>query len=453
MPSSPRKPSSVLLQSIQSSAWPILLFAEGNQLRYLNMAAEKTLQVDGDEVLDQIAKYHGLGQLPEVEQLISDLCPANHVWSGDVGDRVVSFGDEPTHLHALFLPLFGDGLTGTSVRFVLVMLLPSDRISAANIQSERESLHAELQSMRRKYRGRFSISHLVGVSAAMIRVRRLVDLASQSRIPVLVQGMPGTGKQQVARTICYASSGPSSEPLLAIQSDMMDAERLQQAVKDFVKKCVDAEDSSRASLILLDIDQLELSAQGELFHLLDWVNIDLRMVSTSQESLLTIASRGEFREDLAYRIQALEIQLPSLAERPEDIPYLAQAFLEEDNLSFDKQLEEVSAQAIDLLQQFDWHRNMDQLAEVLREARQHAGSETVEVDDLPESLRLNPSIPIIKSAKRHESISLDEALEQYERRILRRAIDAAKGNKTQAAALVGISRARLHRRMEQLKLD
>ncbi|WP_146115736.1 MULTISPECIES: sigma 54-interacting transcriptional regulator [Pirellulaceae] len=457
MPSIPRKPTTFLIQAFDLSAWPVVLFGEGNTVRYLNPAAERALGTPRDELLEQTARYHGLGQLPKALQQVSDLCPASNVWLGEVATREITLAAgadaDETNWRGIFYPITDapDTEAVALVRNVVVMLAPPEKYPNWGPLQPQEEIHATLQALRHEYRGRYSVSHLVGISTAMIRVRRLVDLASQSRVPVLVIGEQGTGREQVARTICYASHPGHAGPVITIEGELMDAEIMQTTIRAFANRCQDDEDAGHASLLLLNAEKLDLGAQTELLHLLDLVGIDLRILSTSQESLLELARRGQFREDLAFRISTLEIELPPLCDRPEDIPYIAQAVVEELNIPSDRQLQSISTEAIDRLQQQEWPGNIDQLNEMLTAAHQIATGFTLDVTDFPAVVARTPQKKI--EIREPEVVDLDAALEAYEREILVRTLKAAKGNKTQAANMLNISRARLHRRIEQWGLE
>ncbi|MBI1247293.1 hypothetical protein GC197_05540 [bacterium] len=457
MPSHPRKPTTFLIQAFELSAWPVVLFSEGNLVRYLNAAAEKQLGLPRDQLIEQAAKYHSLGQLPKAMQAVSDLCPASNVWLGEIGTREITLvadgSTDEVRWQAVFYPIV-DATGGDSfgiVRNVVVLLTPPGNLPHTGPLQPQEEIHAALQALRHEYRGRYAVSHLVGISTAMIRVRRLVDLASQTHVPVLVIGPPGSGKETVARTICYASNRGQTGPVITIQGELMDAEIMQTTLRAFSRRCLDDNEANHAVLILLNAEKLDLGAQTELLHLLDLIDVDLRVLSTSQQSLLSLARRGQFREDLAFRISTLEIELPPLCDRPEDIPYLAQAIVEELNVPSDRQVQSISSDAIDRLQQQEWTGNIDQLTEWLTEAHQSASEMTLQLTDFPATTSPTPS----KKAepKQTASINLDQALEEYEREILLRTLKAAKGNKTQAASMLNISRARLHRRIEQWDLE
>jgi len=457
VPSTPRKPTTFLIQAFENAAWPVVLFGEGNTVRFLNSAAEKALGISRDELLEQTARYHGLGQLPKALQQVSDLCPASNVWLGEVATREITLASgadaTETSWRGVFYPITDapDTEAMVLVRNVVVMLAPPDKFPHWGPLQPQEEIHATLQTLRHEYRGRYSVSHLVGISTAMIRVRRLVDLASQSRVPVLVIGEPGTGREQVARTICYASNSGHTGPVITIEGELMDAEIMQTTIRAFASRCQEDEEAGNASLVLLNAEKLNLGSQTELLHLLDLVGVDLRILSTSEESLLELARRGQFREDLAFRISTLEIELPPLCDRPEDIPYIAQAVVEELNIPSDRQLQSISAEAIDRLQQQEWPGNLDQLNAMLMAAHHTATGFTLDVTDFPAEVTRGTQKR--SEAKQSETVDLDKALEAYEREILLRTLKAAKGNKTQAANMLKISRARLHRRIEQWGLE
>jgi DNA-binding NtrC family response regulator len=174
-------------------------------------------------------------------------------------------------------------------------------------------------------------------------------------------------------------------------------------------------------------------------------------LATARVPLQRLAAKGKFRTDLAYALSTLTIRLPSLKSRREDVPLLAQHFLEEKNAAGDKQLSGFAAAAMELLTTHDWPGNLDELATVVREACERAAGPQVQSADLPESLHLalhGAAHPL----RELESIQLDEFLAEIEKELLQRALKASRGNKSKAAQMLGISRQRLLRRLAQLGL-
>lgn len=175
-------------------------------------------------------------------------------------------------------------------------------------------------------------------------------------------------------------------------------------------------------------------------------------MGTAASPVIELARRGNFREDLASLLSTVVIELPSLAERREDLPLLAQLFLEEHNMAGQRQVGGFSAAALDRLDAYPWPGNLDELAEVVAEAYQRCAGVEIAEADLPDKLRLAAQAAAVPR-RVDERIVLDEYLERVERELIRRALVRAKGNKARAARLLGITRPRLYRRMVQLGLE
>jgi len=175
----------------------------------------------------------------------------------------------------------------------------------------------------------------------------------------------------------------------------------------------------------------------------------LRIVATSTAPLDELAAKDQFRVDLAHLLSTVVIHLPPLAERREDIPLLAQAFVEELNAAGGKQLRGFSPEALDSLAAYPWPGNIDELAAIVRES--HANAETAQIGpaDLPQRIHLAAAAG--RMPRRGPApIDLEKFLAEVERELISRAMRLAKGNKTKAARLLSLTRPRLYRRMVQL---
>jgi DNA-binding NtrC family response regulator len=164
-----------------------------------------------------------------------------------------------------------------------------------------------------------------------------------------------------------------------------------------------------------------------------------------------LAAKGKFRRDLAYELSTLTIKLPRLASRREDIPLLAQHFLEEANAASDRQLSGFQPAAIELLTSLAWPGNIDELAGAVRAACAKATGPCVMLADLPDWVHLAHDAAA-QPPRDDEPIQLDAFLAEIEKELLARALKKTRGNKSKAAALLGLSRPRLLRRLAQLGL-
>jgi DNA-binding NtrC family response regulator len=174
-------------------------------------------------------------------------------------------------------------------------------------------------------------------------------------------------------------------------------------------------------------------------------------MATAARRLSRLVAKKKFRGDLACALSTLVISLPRLARRTEDIPLLAQFFLEEANADGGKQHSGFSSEALDRLAGYDWPGNVEELATVVREAHAKAAGPVVQAADLPAIVH-HAAAAQARTRKAAEPIRLDEFLERIEKELLERALAQARGNKTKAAQLLGIHRARLIRRLVQFGL-
>ena len=265
-------------------------------------------------------------------------------------------------------------------------------------------------------------------------------------------GEPGSGRQAVARAIHHAGSAGKSS-LAQIACPVTGAEMLQAAVKAFLRRREELKEESVGTILLSDFDQLPGDAQHELAGFLSLPDMRLRLIGTSRRPLTELAAEGSFGWQLAYRLSTITIRLPSLRERRSDIPLLAQHYLEQaGNDKSTSPHDGFTSEALDLLTAYDWPGNLPQLADAVRQACEGSAELLLPAESLPEFLHRAE-----ESAKRTdrewEPIKLDAFLEEIETDLIKEALKHCSGNKTQAAKLLGVSRARLIRRVRQLGLE
>jgi DNA-binding NtrC family response regulator len=286
----------------------------------------------------------------------------------------------------------------------------------------------------------------------MRQIRGQVRLAIAGRPQVTISGPPGSGREHLARTIHYHETEEAAPPLVPLSCALLDAELLQSTVEAFVRSCAELETERPAALLLLDADQLPRDAQAALMGFLNIPEFDLHVIATTRQPLAGLAGREEFRPDLACALSTLVIELPDLCRRREDIPLLAQLFVEQENAAGKRQIGGFVSESLDELTAYPWPGNLDELAAAVREAHARAEGPFIQPEDLPQRIRLAADAAAY-SKREEETVVLDEFLGQIEAEVISRALRRAKGNKTKAASLLGINRTRLLRRIDQLGLD
>jgi two-component system response regulator AtoC len=284
----------------------------------------------------------------------------------------------------------------------------------------------------------------------MLRVRRQLRLATANDANVLLVGPPGSGREYIARSIHYGRSA-AAPPLAPLACQLLDAELLETTVRSFLASCGDSELDRPPTLLLLEVDQLAADAQTALAAVFDGEDLNLRTLATARAPVLELAAQERFRPDLAAALSTLVITIPPLRERPEDIPLVAQWFLERANAAGGRQLAGFTDKALDRLAAYTWPENVEELAEAVREACARAAGPYVQAGELPELLR-HAEQAEAHPPPREETVALDEFLAEIERELLQRAMRRSKGTRAAAARLLDISRARLLRRLEHFGL-
>ncbi len=357
---------------------------------------------------------------------------------------------EPAAARAFeFIPVLDEGQEAVGV-LALGILPPAE---PGSNKPDREAtpaeLHALLQKLRVDRQDRFQVERLVGETPAMRRTRAQASLAAKNKASVLILGPTGSGRQHVARAIHYSRLPGALGPLVPLACGLLGAELLQASIRGLARPKEAIAPERLATLLLSDADQMPPEAQAELAGFLRIGELPLRIVSTARRPLVELAETGNFRPDLACLLSTITIELPPLEERLDDLPLLAQMFLERVNAAGTKQLAGFRPEALDVLAGYAWPRQLDELAEVVAAAHAQADGPWIEARNLP-ILLAQADDALRWSRKGEETIVLEKYLGQIERELIERALTRAKGNKTRAAKLLGMTRPRLYRRLVQL---
>ena len=316
---------------------------------------------------------------------------------------------------------------------------------------EAAQLHERIRTFRYERAARFRCESLAGGSPAMRRAQAQAEVAAGSRASVLIVGPPGSGRQHLASAIHYAGNPEDLGPLVPLACSILDADLIRSTLAALATQGLSGGSHGGGTLLLNEVDALPLEVQYEVAQALTGRTFPLRIIATARRRLEDLVAQQAFREELASSLSTLVIELPPLAQRLGDLPMLLQWFVEEANARGDKQVGGFAPEAVDLLHTHSWPGNLDELAKVVREAHKSAEGAQIGLRDLPESIH-----QALRAAayprRQEEKIVLEEYLARIERELLRRAMRRAKGNKTKAANLLGLTRPRLYRRLVQLGL-
>ena len=278
---------------------------------------------------------------------------------------------------------------------------------------------------------------IVGSSTAMRRLRLQVRRIGPHFRTVLVNGEAGTGKRLVARAL-HAMSQSADAPLVLCPATAFE----------------NALAASRQGTLVLDrVSEMSLAEQGRLLMVLKRHElaqsresarrtVDLRVVASTTEDLRILVSTGRFRQDLYQRLATVDIALPSLRERMEDIPELARHFLGKLELPYGRPVHEIADGALARMQRYRWPGNVRELESVLRDGVMQCAGEVLESHDLPVFAEVNELEKTAGVAR--GSMRLQDVVEQHVLSVLK----DCGGNKLRAAEVLGISRSTLYRMLD-----
>jgi transcriptional regulator with PAS, ATPase and Fis domain len=295
-------------------------------------------------------------------------------------------------------------------------------------------------------------ANIIGQSKAISEVMSLVDKVAENDVTVLITGESGTGKEMVAETI-FQRSPRKGKPFLKINCAAIPSELLESQMFGHERGAFTGaisrqegcfERANNGALFLDEIGDMALMTQTKLLRVLqeqaferiggnETLHVDVRIVAATNKKLLEEIKRGRFREDLYYRLNVVEIHIPPLRERMEDLPALVNYFLKEFALKYNKPNLEISSSAMQALSSFSWPGNVRELRNVIERAVVLSRSEKIEVEDFPEKIK-QPSPAIGGSYNEEQILTLAEMEKMYVRKVL----EYTGGNKLKAARLLNI---------------
>lgn len=329
---------------------------------------------------------------------------------------------------------------------------------------------------------------LIGRCSAMQSVYKAIGRVAPQNVTVLIQGESGTGKELVARAI-YQHSDRSKGPFLAINcaaipETLLESELFGHEQGAFTgaeqKRIGKFEQCSGGTLFLDEIADMSPTTQAKVLRLLqqqtfqrvggdETISTDVRIIAATNAELGNAVADGQFRGDLYYRLNVFAIRLPPLRERAEDLPLLVNHFLNQFCQELNKEVYNVSAEALEVLQQYCWPGNVRELESVLKQSLLHATGAVLTANHLPEFVRTasqreaTTSLDVFDTQGNltrfvHERIDdgsedlYAESLARMERALLALVLRHTDGNQLQAAKILGITRTRLRKKLQALDI-
>jgi transcriptional regulator with PAS, ATPase and Fis domain len=305
---------------------------------------------------------------------------------------------------------------------------------------------------------------ILAESQAMRNVMGLIDRAALRDTPVLIVGESGTGKELLARAL-HRKSPRAAGPFVAVNCSAIPETLLESELFGHRRGAfTDARDdqrglfqtAQRGTIFLDEIGDMAPSLQGKLLRVLQEKEVhplgaaapvptDVRIVTATHRDLMALVAEGQFREDLMYRINVIEVRVPPLRERPDDMVPLVRHFLEKHGALLGGSDRSVSSETMAVLCRHGWPGNVRELENVIERALVLGDGDAITLDDLPEHLRQQPSF--------ERRFPKSQRLADVEREHIARTLDAVAGNKAAAARVLGLDRKTLYRKLTQHRMS
>lgn len=337
---------------------------------------------------------------------------------------------------------------------------------------EKSHLSRELERLQEELGRKYGIENIVGNSKPMMEIFKTVSLVAKRKSTVLITGESGTGKELIARAIHY-NSERRNKPFVvvncaALPNNLCESELFGYEKGAFTnayqRKIGHFEMAHGGTLFLDEIGEFGLGTQSKLLRAIetetftrlggtDESKVDVRIIAASNRELEKLAKDGGFRADLFYRLNVVSVNLPTLRERIEDVTLLLDHFIKLKARENSVAPKKLAATVVDSMLSYSWPGNVRELENLIERLTILTPHETITLDDLPLGMRSQEPTITLKDAVLEGSRPLGEAVDEFERAIILRALQKTAFNQTKAASLLGTSRRVLRYRMEKLQIS
>ncbi len=335
-----------------------------------------------------------------------------------------------------------------------------------------QELEQEVRYLRAQVVNSYGFHNLIGKSPAMREIYSKIEQVADTRSTVLITGESGTGKELVARALHF-NSARRDRPFIAINcasipDTLIESELFGHEKGSFTgalaRRLGKVELAHGGTLFLDEVGDLGLPTQAKLLRFLQereftrvggsqTIKVDVRIVAATNKILEDLLRRQEFREDLYYRINVVSLYLPPLRDRREDIPHLVQHVLSRRFEADGRAPLEISKEALEILTNYNWPGNVRELENVLEQALIWCRGTMITPEHLPTALRSDTHSSSLREHALGGQVSLEKAVQEFERELLKEALTRTGYVQTRAAAMLGITRRMLKYRMDTLGLS
>jgi transcriptional regulator with PAS, ATPase and Fis domain len=340
---------------------------------------------------------------------------------------------------------------------------------AKKLELLEDTLHKYKGELNRMYSAKYSFDDIITENKEMLQLKEIAKRAADTNSTVLIQGESGTGKELFAHAIHNASSRKygsfvtincAAIPRELLESELFGYEEGAFTGAKKTGKIGKFELANGGTILLDEIGSMPLEMQAKLLRVLESreferigsnnrINLDVRVIASTNEDLEEAVIKGKFRRDLYYRLNVITIEIPPLRQRPEDISKLAQYFINKLSQDLVIRPKKIAYETLNILTMHKWLGNVRELRNVIEMALSLTIGDIIRPEHLPEYLLKDTKI----RGDKEDSLTLKDIVAMAEIEAIKRVLEECKGNKTLAAEKLGIHRTALHKKIKSYKLD
>lgn len=422
-------------------------------------------------------EYSGCPAEKAIGRTVWDIFPETHATEVFETGKSLSYGlvlKKGTPAFTTYYPRFDS--KGNVCGIYLYIVLRSGS-SPEELSSHVQALSKQVEYYEKELaleRGaKYTLDSIVGESAAIRELKEQIKLAARSSSTVLIEGETGSGKELIAHSIHTLSKRRKANFVrvncAAIPAELMESEFFGYAAGAFTDASKKGKIGRFAlanggSIFLDEINLLPMTMQPKFLRVLQEkeidpvgatqsIAVDTRVIAACNVDLEKMVEAGDFRQDLYYRLNVVRLKAPSLRERPEDIPTLVNIFIRQYNRTLGMMVERISDEALAMLLEYEWPGNVRELQNSIESAMNHATDSILQkkhFGPLVERIRVNRG----RIAGRDKGgYNLAREKRAFEKRLIQDALQESKGNRKEAAELLGISRTMLYKKLDQYNMN
>jgi DNA-binding NtrC family response regulator len=343
---------------------------------------------------------------------------------------------------------------------------PEELLHLVHQALERHRMSGEIAALHDQINQLAGMQGIIGQSQPMRKVFEKIRMVADARSTVLIEGESGTGKELVARAL-HLNSSRRNRPFVAINCAAIPETLIESELFGHVRGAFTGAAEKRTgtflaaehgTLLIDEIGEMHLDLQSKLLRAIETrrisplgsseeIELDVRLIASTHRDLQELIAEHKFREDLYYRLNVVNIKLPPLRERREDIPLLVRAFIDEIAAENQRAVRDISPEALARLQAHDWPGNVRQLRNMLESVIVMSTREIIDIVDFPEPIRQADSAPPLQAL-----IAMGMPMAQIEKEVIRQTLIRTGGNRSEASKILGISTRTLQRRIKEHSL-